>query len=119
MISLGLNSLNGVMIITAIYNSLKYLDQVYKQITVIDSTDMIKLRKELMESGSKSRDSIKKKKNLDNQTSATHHIQSRGYSRDYTPIEKPMLSISCLIFALILILSGFYLLSLYALGFFS
>lgn len=44
---------------------------------------------------------------------------SKWGSKDFIKIKKPMVKLSCFIFLSIFILSGFYLLSLWALGFFS
>lgn len=115
--SLALNSINGFFIVYALWSSLRYLDETYELATTFSVADLLKHRKSIFVAFDKK--SLSKTQATPNEDSQQDFSMNRGYSKDYIEIKKPMFLISFSIFGLILILSGFYLLSLYALGFFS
>ena len=119
--SLIINTLNGVAIIRSLYNSLKYLDNVFQLVTTIPHFELSSLREVVASPLSEDDEDMLKKKNprmRNNNAKEMGGVGEKYYSKDYTKIKKPMWRLSCSIFVSIFILSGFYLLSLYALGFF-
>ena len=138
--SLVLNTMNGIAIIIFLYKSLHYLDKVYHLVMSLPYSELKTLRnliddqfndkteeidKEEKDDKKVKNDKNDRKNSLDEppQDDSSFEVNTDErdliFSKDFIKIKKPMIKLSSFIFLTIFILSGFYLLSLWALGFFS
>jgi hypothetical protein len=114
--SLFLNTINGIVLIKMLYNSLKYLDSAYCLITTIPQLELKSLKKNTLRLA---KDIFAHSKFQLKSHTITKGKNERSYSKECIKIKKPMFKLSFAIIVSIIILSCFYVFSLYFLEFFS